>query len=178
MSCLSLKVAPRCSAPRCQERQERSRRRSHVRSMRRLRRQPFEYAGLLIAALALALVASGTQLDRQIDKDAYDWIFRVYHPPDWTPQSIILAIDEESFRKFGGVARLRNMVAKGLERIAAVSPKAVAIDVMLADEGIAADNDRLEAAIRKTQNVVLGSILISGKWEEPLPRFSRAAAGV
>ncbi len=49
---------------------------------------------------------------------------------------------------------------------------------MLADEGIVADNDRLEAAIRKTPNVVLGSILISGKWEEPLPRFSRAAAGV
>jgi signal transduction histidine kinase len=146
--------------------------------MRRLRRQPFEYAGLLIAALVLALVASGTQLGRQIDKDAYDWIFRVYRPPGWTPQSIILAIDEESFRKFGGVARLRNMVAAGLERIAVVAPKAVAIDVMLADEGITADNDRLEAAIRKTPNVVLGSILISGKWEEPLPRFSRAAAGV
>ncbi len=73
--------------------------------MRRLRRQPFEYAGLLAAALVLALVASGTQLGRQIDKDAYDWIFRVYRPPDWTPQSIVLAIDEESFRKFGGVVR-------------------------------------------------------------------------
>ena len=101
--------------------------------MRGLRRQQFGYAGGLALALAFGLVLSGTQLGRQIDKDAYDWMFRKYQPPDWTPQSILLAIDEESFRKFGGVVRLRNMVAEGLERIAAVSPKAVAIDVQ--DEG-------------------------------------------
>ena len=128
-----------------------------------MRRQQFEYVGLLAAALVLALALSGTPLGRQIDKDAYDWIFRAYRPPDWAPQSILLAIDEESFRKFGGVVRLRNMVAEGLERIAGVSPKAVAIDVVLADEGNPADNDRLEAAIRRTPNVVLGSILDSGK---------------
>ena len=143
-----------------------------------MRRRQFEYLGLLAAALVLALALSGTPLGRQIDKDAYDWIFRTYRPPDWAPQSILLAIDEESFRRFGGVIRLRNMVADGLERIAAVSPKAVAIDVVLADEGNPADNDRLEAAIRRTPNVVLGSILVSGKWEEPLPRFKSAAAGV
>jgi signal transduction histidine kinase len=68
-------------------------------------------------------------------------------------------------------------VAEGLERIAPASPKAVAIDVVLADTGNPADNDRLEAAIRRTPNVVLGSILVAGKWEDPLPRFSRAAAG-
>jgi signal transduction histidine kinase len=146
--------------------------------MVRLRRQTFEYVGLLAGALVAGLIASGTPIGRQIDKYAYDWIFSRYRPPDWPPQSILLAIDEESFRKFGGVIRLRNMVAEGLERIAPVSPKAVAIDVMLADEGLAADNDRLEAAIRKTPNVVLGSILVAGQWEEPLPRFSRAAAGV
>jgi len=49
-----------------------------------LRRQQFGYVGGLALALALGLVLSGTQLGRQIDKDAYDWMFRKYQPPDST----------------------------------------------------------------------------------------------
>ncbi|HTM51901.1 MAG TPA: CHASE2 domain-containing protein [Bryobacteraceae bacterium] len=141
-----------------------------------VRRDRLEYLGLLAAALVLALALSGTQLFRQIDKDAYDWMFRKYRPPDWDPQSILLAIDEESFRRFGGVARLRSAVAEGLERIAHVAPKAVAVDVVLADPGDPRDNARLEAAMRRTPNLVLGSLLVGGNWEDPLTAFSRAAS--
>src|SRR6266571_5319094 len=132
--------------------------------MGRLLRHTIEYVGLLAAALALAVMASFTQLGTQIDKEAYDWTFRLYRPPDWEPQSIVLGIDEQSFHESGGVGRLRNLVADGLERISGASPKAVAIDVMLADKGDRADDERLEAAIRHTPNVVLGSILVGGKW--------------
>src|SRR5438270_7017589 len=113
------------SARRCRESRERSRRRLHVSFMGRLRRQTVEYAGLLAGALVVALVASFTPLGSQIDKDAYDWIFRLYRPPDWEPKSIVLGIDEESFRELEGSGRIRSAVAEGLERLSAVSPKAV-----------------------------------------------------
>ena len=42
------------------------------------RRQTLEYLALLMGSLALALVASWTPLGSQIDKDTYDWHFRLY----------------------------------------------------------------------------------------------------
>ena len=72
-------------------------------AMRRSRWQTVEYVGLLAGSLVLALVASWI-LGGQIDKDAYDWNFRRFHPADWEPQTILLAIDEESYQVSGGVA--------------------------------------------------------------------------
>jgi signal transduction histidine kinase len=147
--------------------------------MRRSVRQTIENVGLLLASLAVAMVVSLTPLATQIDRDAYDWIFRIYRPPDWPTQSIVLGIDEETFHTSGGVGGLRAVLAEGLELIAPVSPKAVAIDVILADAQ--RDDARLEQAIRKTPNVILASYYLRGQgnaWEEPLPRFSRVAAGV
>jgi signal transduction histidine kinase len=144
--------------------------------MRRSGRQTVEYVGLLAGSLVVALVASWTSLGDQIDKDAYDVIFRMYRPPDWEPRSILLAIDEESYQVTDG--RLRTAVAEGLERIAPFSPKAVAIDVILADKLDERENERLAAAIRKTPNVVLATPLLEKGWEDPLPIFRAAAAGV
>src|SRR5439155_11573676 len=123
------------------------------------RRQTVEYVVLLAGALGLALVAS-INLGRQIDNIAYDWIFRLYRPPDWEPQSIVLGIDEESYRVTGGARNLRTALAEGLEQISKVAPKAVAVDVLLPDDGEAKADARLEAAIRNTPNVVLSCDLV------------------
>src|SRR6266700_1381373 len=143
--------------------------------MRRSRRQNIEFAALLTAALAAALLAAGA-VGPQLDKDAYDWIYRLSRPPDWEPQSILLAIDEESFRVSDGVANLREALAEGLERIGPAAPKVVAIDVLLADDVDDEDDKRLDAAIRRTPNVILASDLVGGKWEDPLPEFLKGAA--
>ena len=92
----------------------------------------------------------------------------------------MLGIDEESLHKFGGFPGLRAALAEGLERIAPADPKAVAIDVTLADSGTIVDDKRLEAAIRKTPNAVLGCYLRKQGtvWEDPIPRFVSAAAGI
>ncbi len=148
--------------------------------MRRPRRHVIEYVVLLAGALVLATVASFTALGSQIDKAAYDWFFRIYRPPDWQTQSIVLAIDEETFHTSGGVSGTRAVLAEGLDLIAPVSPKAVAIDVnLIEEEEDPTDGNRLEAAIRRTPNVVLASYLAprGDAWEDPLPRFSSGAAG-
>src|SRR6185295_10044343 len=95
--------------------------------MRRSRWQTVEYVGLLAGSLVLAFATSWT-LGSQIDKDAYDWNFRRYNPPDWQPQTILLAIDEESYQVSGGVAGFRTALAEALDLIAKAGPKAVAID--------------------------------------------------
>jgi hypothetical protein len=90
------------------------------------------YVALLAMALAVALVAAWTPLGTQIDRYAYDWMFRIYRPAPWQTQSILLAIDEPSLSAFGGIPGLRSALAEGLERIAPAAPKAVAVDVLLA----------------------------------------------
>jgi len=138
------------------------------------------YAGVLAAAFVVALTASWTPLGTQIDNTAYDWIFRIKQPRPWQPESIVLAVDELSFTALGGQLGLRRALADGLERIAAASPKAVALDVTLADEGDQDSDQRLEAAFRATRNLILPCDLLQdgSGWEDPLPRFRRWAAAV
>jgi signal transduction histidine kinase len=146
--------------------------------MRRSRRNVVEYAALLAGTLVLAIATSFTSLGGQIDKDAYDWFFRIYSPPDWQTQSIVLAIDEDTLHTSGGVSGIRGALAEGLDLIAPAGPKAVAIDVTLAEEEEdPSDGNRLEAAIRRTPNVVLACDLAprGDAWEDPLPRFRRGA---
>jgi len=149
-------------------------------NMPALRRHNLAYIGLLAGTFVIALAAGWTPVAAQIDNDAYDWMVRLYHPNPWPTDSIVLAIDEESLRSFKGLLGLRGALAEGLERIAPASPKAVVVDVILADDTDSAADDRLEEAFRKTHNLVLPSDLSGDNsgWDDPLPRFRRWAAAV
>jgi signal transduction histidine kinase len=149
-------------------------------NMPALGRHNFAYIGLLAGAFVIALAAGWTPLGRWMDNFVYDWITSVHRPNPWPTDSIVLAIDEHSLQAFGGRVGLRKALADGLEQIAAASPKAVAVDAILADEADRDSDDRLEAALRKTHNLVLPSDLLADDtgWEDPLPRFKRWAAAV
>ncbi|MBI3473334.1 MAG: CHASE2 domain-containing protein [Candidatus Solibacter usitatus] len=143
-------------------------------------RRNIEYFGWLTAALLMALAASWTDLGLQLDNSAYDWIFRHYRPADWEPQSAVLALDDESVKAYQGVRGLRDALVDSLELVAKAAPRAVAIDVMLAEPGAPETDARLEAALRRIPNVVLPCDLqADGKaWEDPIDRFRRLAAGL
>ena len=143
-------------------------------------RHTLAYIGLLAAAFVVAIVASWTPLGTRIDNYVYDSIFLLYQPPLGQTESIVLAIDEPSLAAFGGVPGLRLALADGLQLIAPAAPKAVAVDVIPADD--TADMkaaEALEEAFRATPNLVLPCDLTprSG-WDDPLPRFRRWAAAV
>jgi signal transduction histidine kinase len=148
--------------------------------MRRPSRQSAIYLALLAGSFVVALTASWTSFGEQIDNDAYDWMFRLYRPRPWQTESILLAIDEPSLNAYGGVAHLRKPLAEALERIVAVSPKTVAVDLILADSGDPDIDARLEAALRGTRNLVLACQLLpdGSAWEDPLPRFRAHAAAL
>src|SRR3954451_9321867 len=115
------------------------------------------YTAVLAGAFVIALIAGWTPLASRIDGSAYDWMFQLQPPKPWEPSSIILAIDEDTLAQTGGTRRLRSAIAKGLERIAPVHPKAVAVDVILSDDGGPQEDDALEQAFRQTPNLVLAS---------------------
>jgi len=142
--------------------------------MRRTRRQNVTYAALLAGAFLLALALS-LWFGQTIDNNAYDRMLRA-HPPHWTPESAILAIDERTYTAFH--TNLRSAITDGLARIAAAKPKAVIVDVILAAQVPEVD-DALERAFSKTPNLVLASLLLDGRnWEWPLERFRRHAVAV
>jgi signal transduction histidine kinase len=146
----------------------------------RISRQTAIYWALLAASFAVALTASWTSFGAQIDNDAYDWMFRLYHPPTWATQSILLAIDEPSLNAYGGVPGLRKPLAEALRLISAASPKTVAVDLILADNTDPVIDARLEEALHATRNLVLACQLLpdGGAWEDPLPRFRAQAAAL
>lgn len=138
------------------------------------------YAAVLAMGFVVSIVAGWTSLGIKLDDAAYDWMF-VQHPPKpWQPQSVLLVIDEESFRSSGGVPGLRKALADSLDLIRAASPQAVALDVTLADQTDEISDSRLEAALRSTPNLVLPCDLIANgsAWEDPIPRFKKSAAAI
>ncbi|MGA2131164.1 MAG: CHASE2 domain-containing protein [Bryobacteraceae bacterium] len=148
--------------------------------MQRVSRQAAIYWALLAAAFTVALAASWTSFGAQIDNNAYDRMFRIYQPAPWQPGSIVLAIDEASLNTYGGLAGLRKPLAEGLELISNVAPKAVAVDLILADNLDPAIDARFEKALHATRNLVLACELMpqGSAWEDPLPRFRAQAAAL
>ena len=142
-------------------------------------KQSIGYVATLAAVLGIAIVSSWTSVADQIDKYAYDWMFRLHPPAAAAPHSVILAIDDDTFNSMGAVGGYRRMWTQAFELIKRANPKAVALDVVLADPWIDPSQDqRLEQAMRGVNNLVLAAHLASGRWEDPLPLFRQHAVAL
>jgi signal transduction histidine kinase len=137
------------------------------------------YVALLAAAFVVAVVGSW-MFGAQLDNYAYDYMFRLYQPQPWQPQSVLLAIDERTLSSVpGGIHAIRQPLAEALRLVAPASPKAVAVDVILAERSQdPAVDAALAQAFQATPNLVLSCELIDDgrQWEEPLEEFRRGAA--
>ena len=137
------------------------------------------YAGLLAAAFVAAWLGSYRFFRAQVDNAAYDQMFRWYQPKPWQPQSAILAVDEATLAKYGGM-RIRQPLADALRLVAAAGPTAVAIDVVLTDRGEDPGADKaLADAFCHTPHLVLSALLMDDpvRWEDPKP-FAQCAAAI
>jgi len=136
------------------------------------------YILALAGCWVLAMVAGWTAIANRIDNYVYDWMFQLLPPQSSAPQSIILAIDDATYDAIGGVTGYRMVLAEALDHLAAAGPKAVAVDLVLADAGDPVKNARLEAAMRRTSNLALAAEEADGRWIEPLPAFRQWAAAI
>src|SRR5579871_513522 len=139
------------------------------------------YVGLLAGAFLIAVIGSWA-LGPTLNNAAYDLMFRLYQPPPWQTQSVLLAVDENSLSAIpGGMHGIRKPLAEALRLLAPAKPKAVAVDIVLADQSEDAAVDRsLADALCATPNMVLSSELIldGRKWENPRPEFANCAKKV
>ena len=135
------------------------------------------YIGLLAGVFVVTVLLSW-KFGGQVDNYSYDEMFRLYDPPAWAPQSAILAIDEPTLLAAGGMLHIRPRLAQALRQVDAASPKAVAVDVILADAGDPVETEELAEALHGTPNLVLSCELIGSplRWEDPRPEFARQAA--
>jgi signal transduction histidine kinase len=137
------------------------------------------YIAILAGTLAVAILLGWTPFASEIDNYAYDWMFRLGPPASAPAHSIILAIDDATFNAMGGVGGYRAMWADAFDVVKRANPKAVALDVVLADPWKdPADDQRLDRAMAGVQNLVLAAHLENGRWEDPLPLFRKHAAAV
>lgn len=136
------------------------------------------YIALLAGVFVVAWGAS-VQFGAQVDNHAYDEMFRRYQPAPWTPQSAILAIDEDTLEATpGGMTHIRGSLAEAIRLVDAASPKAVVVDLILTDQREPAEDQALAAAFRVTPNLVLSSMLLQDRFERILPDFAAAAKAI
>jgi signal transduction histidine kinase len=136
------------------------------------------YVAVLVAAASVAVIAGWTGFASRIDNYAYDFLYSLSSEPAWSPQSEVLAIDEESLKLLGGMRRVRPMLADALGQIAAAGPRAVAIDIVLADPGDPGEDAQLAEAMRKIPNLILPCERVAGGWEDPATVFRMHAVGL
>jgi signal transduction histidine kinase len=140
--------------------------------------QTLKYAAVVAAGFALGMAAGWNRLAERIDNYVYDLVTQRLQGNERASQTAVVAIDEATLKARGGQRFYRSILAEALDAIAQSQPKAVAIDVILADSGDAAENARLEAAMRATRNLILSCGLAGDKWDDPLPRFKELARAV
>ena len=135
---------------------------------------------MLAATWAIGVLAGWTPIASRFDNYTYD-LMDFYTRGFWNPsagrptESLVVGVDEETLRAKGGMRNIRPILAETLDGLNSASPRVVAVDVLLADDVDPVEDARLEAALRATHNLILGSQFTEGKWEDPAARFKPLA---
>lgn len=136
------------------------------------------YILALAGSFIAAVLAGWTSLGSQINNYAADFFFRLRPAEALKTHSVLLVFDDRTLNLNGGMKQLRNTLATGLELMAIGGPRVVAVDITLADADEEAIDSRLEAVFKKLPNLVLPCDIVAGAWQDPLPRFTKAAAAL
>ena len=148
-----------------------------------MRGPAWKSAGLAGLCLAAGLMAAWSAVgQQQLDPLAYDFLLRLRPPAARPVSAVVVALDEETLRAYGNMARLRPALAAALEVISKAGARAVAVDIQLADRDDPHLDERLSRALEAIPNLVLATTLVEDPrrgqvaWEEPRPEFGRKAA--
>ena len=138
------------------------------------------YWVVIAACWAAAVVAGWTVPSSQFDNYVYDLMLRLNPPGDQNPEAVVLAIDDATLNEMGGQRNLRGILGEAIQLARRAEPTVLASDVLIADQGDAAEDARLEEALTGAKNLILPvDTTISGgggeRWEEPLERFRKHA---
>jgi signal transduction histidine kinase len=139
---------------------------------------------LLFCVLLAWLVASGPVghvVDNNIADVLVRWIRTDQNQPGAASSTAtLIAIDEQTLGRHGGMRALRSIVSAILERLSTNAPAVVAVDLTLADEGDPAEDARLSRALGALPAVVLAAEIRSAgeDWELPFAPFAKTVQAI
>ncbi len=138
------------------------------------------YVLVLVAVIPL-LAWNG--LVQQLNSQAFDLLMRgrTGARTEATRRIVLVAIDDETARRFGPLPLDRALLAEAVERLATAGPRVIVLDLLLAEPGGPAADRALAKALRVFGRSVVGAAiesdsLPSGRWIWPLPELRAAAA--
>src|SRR5664279_1127831 len=88
------------------------------------------------------------------------------HSPS-VAQIVLLAIDDSTLSEYGPLPIRRSVLADAIRRIAEFRPRALVLDMLLAEPGRSEDDLALSAALSKVPETVLGAAIESDRIQEP-----------
>lgn len=140
------------------------------------------YSLLAAGAAVVSLLVSWTALAAQFDNNVYDFIFRVRPTTRAGAGAVLVAFDEISMRRHGGIRGLRSALTQALDQMRQAPPRVVAVDLTLTDPGDPAEDAALARAFQATPGLALGCEMQPGAnggcsgWQDPVEPFRAAAA--
>jgi signal transduction histidine kinase len=138
------------------------------------------YTALAAGAAVLSMLIAYTGLASQLNDNIYDFIFRSIPTHRGDSGAALLVFDERSLHDYGGTRSMRGALALALHRLAEAKPRAVAIDILLADAQDAREDAALAAALAETRNLVLACEMprTGAEWQDPLESFRAHAVAL
>jgi signal transduction histidine kinase/CHASE2 domain-containing sensor protein len=133
---------------------------------------------LAVATAAASLSFPVTTLSQRLG----DFYFRVRSPQPTSQNVALVLIDDQALAHYGRWPWHRRQVARLVHAVNQSHPKGIGIDILLSEPEDEADDSALTSAIEEAHNVVLpakiSSSLEGSLWQDPMPRFIRAAAAI
>lgn len=135
---------------------------------------------VVAACFLVSTLVGWTALAARLNASAYDWLFNLHALTGPARGSVILAIDDETLARNGGMRHVRRTLAGGLRALAAAQPAVVAIDLILAEESDPEEDRLLTEALASTPGLILSCDLVGQppRWQNPLPHLARSAVAV
>jgi signal transduction histidine kinase len=134
------------------------------------------YLILLIAALPLLV---WNELVQQVNASLNDILLWRRGPvhSQAVDDIVLVAIDDSTAARYGPLPLRRSVLAQGISRLTSFGPRALAIDLLLAESGRTDDDAALASTLRLLPTTVLSAALgsdarSSHTWILPLPEFA------
>lgn len=136
---------------------------------------------MLVLAAAIPLVA-WNGLIQQINAQAVDLLMRLR--PDARSEAarhiVLVAIDDETARRYGPLPLRRSVLAAGLEALCSLQPRVLALDMLISEPGDPADDRALAEAVHAFPRAIVSAAIENGpaanpKWILPLPALREGA---
>lgn len=133
---------------------------------------------LLVLVGLLSLSYPIEELSRRIS----DLNFRLRGTQGTSRDVALVLIDDASLNRYGRWPWKRSLLARVVRAAAAQQPKVLGLDILLSEAEGESDDREFADALQAAGNVVLASKVSNSQqghlWVEPLPLFSRNAAGI